>query len=114
MADLEGMALPPLEGRKGGREGSARGRRQRQNPPRARPGGARTGGRTPSKVGVYVLKVKRQNKRWPERHERRRKWPSTRQSCFYQSCGLAIISQKMAKTAPNAGKPKANHNRNKR
>jgi hypothetical protein len=32
----------------------------------------------------------------------------------YQSCGLAIISQKIASTAPKAGKPKANHSRNRR
>lgn len=30
----------------------------------------------------------------------------------YGRAGLAIISQKMPRTAPNAGKPKANHQRN--
>ena len=28
-----------------------------------------------------------------------------------ETCGLAIISQKMARTAAKAGKPKANHSR---
>ena len=39
-------------------------------------GGRKNGRENPLKVRVYVLKVKRQNKRWPERHERRRKWLS--------------------------------------
>jgi hypothetical protein len=39
-------------------------------------GGRQERAKNPLKVRVYVLKVKRQNKRWPERHERRRKWLS--------------------------------------
>jgi hypothetical protein len=35
-------------------------------------------------------------------------------SCYVPRDGLAIISQKMATTAPKAGKPKANHHQNRR
>jgi hypothetical protein len=34
------------------------------------------------------------------------------QSHHHASCGRAIISQKIAVTAPKAGKPKANHSQN--
>ena len=54
MADREGMGLPPHEGRKGGSEGSTRGRRL----PRARRQLAQERAENPIKVRVYVLKVK--------------------------------------------------------
>ena len=75
MAHRERMAQLPHEARKGGREERARTASAARSAPSPSAGG-KNGRENPLKVRVYVLKVKRQNKRWPERHERRRKWPS--------------------------------------
>ena len=113
MTSRDRMAQLPHEARKGGREGSARGRRQRQDPPRARRRAARTGGRTPSSSGSTFLRSNGRISAGPSATSGGESGylQKQRQSCFYQSCGLAIISQKMVKIAAKAGNPKANHKR---